>query len=410
MILYTDYDLRVIPVMGDSDWGQIDRVQNLDKTGTINKIRVEEVGNEDVVGYIDQAPAVTYRLTQLEYGSLSFFEKLANKKNQNSLDLGDFKTSAFDICAYLTNDDGTFIGTLWLPKLRLSGFSITIGDPQGLIERSFDFVGEDWIRWQGNNKYLIYKEDTVESADLESDNSVHITVDDPDAVEDPDNSGTYILRVVRVRSGTATELTAGTDYSFETHAGGDILIVESCQANDVIKYWYTASSYIGGSTPFTANTSDLEGIHANSATITIQSGTQIYKLQSVTIDVRFDRQDLFEIGNSEVVQRGIRNKTVTITLGRLYEDATIEELLREKTPADDYGKLDIRKFGSDFKLKVKLYEDSDKNTFKIGYCADNLAPSEIGGGVSVDNYTEARNTLAGEELVISDDLTTFNAL
>lgn len=407
MILYTDYDPRIIPVFGDSDWDEIDRVQTLDKTGTINKIRVDEVGNDALVGYIDQPPTIGYRLTQLEYGSLTFWEKLVNKKSQTSITLADFKTSAFDICAYLTDDGGTFKGTLWIPKLRTAGFSISVADPNSLLERSFDFAGEDWIHWQGNNKYLIYKECTVESGEV----TKTITVSDPSAVQDPDfDSGDeddYILRVVRVRSGTATELVAGTgdnEYSYSAPT----LTIDSCETDDVIKYWYTAGSYIGSQTPFVANTSDLAGIHANSINISIESESTIYRLQGVTIDVRFDRQDLFELGNDNVVQRGVRNKTVTVTLGRIFEDATIEEVLRGKSA--DYGKLDLRKFGDELKVKVKVYSDRTHSTFKIGYCATKLAPSEIRGGTSVDNYVDYGNTMVGEALSIVNDETIFDAL
>ena len=399
----SEYKPRVVPVMGAGDWNEIDRVQSIDKTGTINTIRVEEVGNPDVVGQIKQPPTIAYRMTQNEYGSLDFYKKLANVNTGNIIVPNDFKSSAFDICSYLF-EDSTFEGTIWIPKLRVAGFSITIGDPNSLIERSFDFVGEDWITWQGTNKYLIYKSDTVESGEA---GNFDITVSDPSAVEDPKVSGTYILRVVRIRSSVATELEAGagTDqYSYSAPT----LTVNDCEVGDIVKYWYTASSYIGGETPFVPNTSDLPGIHANSASIYLASGNYVYRLQSVTIDNRFDREDLFEIGNSEIVQRGIRNKTVTITLGRILETFTIEEILAGEVTG--FGKLDIREFGTDLELKVKLFSDKTKATFKIGYFANKLTPSEIRGGAGVDTHVEAGDTLTGEYLSICDDETTFDAL
>lgn len=416
MILYTDYKPRIIPVFGDSDWDEIDRVQSLDKTGTINKIRVDEVGNDELVGYIDQPPTIGYRMTQREYGSLTFWKKLANKADSvNSISLNDFKTSAFDICAYLTDDDGTFKGTQQLPKLRLAGFSISVADPNSLLERGFDFVGEDWIHWQGANQYLIYKQITAGSGD---EGDYEITIGDPVAVADPDKTVSdddqYILRVVRIRVvdgvETATELVAGSgtnEYSYSDPT----LTVNDCLLDDVIKYWYTAGSYIGDDpTKIFVASNDLAGIHASAITISLENESTVNRLQSITVDVRLDRQDLFELGNDEVVQRGVRNKTVTITLGRLFEDTTIEEVLRGESSS--YGKLDIRKFGDELKVKVYVYEDSTKTEakFKIGYCSTKLAPSELREGTSVDNYVDTGNTLVGEALQICDDFTTFSAL
>lgn len=403
MVRYVEDKVRMIPVLGTGTWKQLDRVQSIDKTGTINKLKVEELGRDGVVEYVDQPPSVTYRLNQFEYGDIEIFRTLGNQADsETSVDLNDFKVSTFDICSYLTDDDATFVGTVWIPKLRLTGFSINIGSPTGLIERNFDFIGEDWITWQGNNKYLIYKEETVESGEFESGDTMHITVSEPSAVQDPDDL-VYILRVVRVRSGTSTELVAGTDYSYSAPT----LVVENCEVGDLIKYWYTAGSYITAETPFTNNDSDLPAIHANSASITLETGNYLYRLQNVAIDARLERFDVFEIGNDEVVTRGVRTKTVTITLDRNLEDFVFEEILAGQ--ATGYGKLDIRKFSDKFTLRVKLYSSSAKTLFKIGFKAIDLAPSEIRRGSSVGNYTTFGNTLTGQDLTISNLEATIDA-
>jgi hypothetical protein len=406
MINYTDFDPKIIPVLGTGDWSNIDRAQSIDKTGTLNKIKVEEIGRDGVVEYVNQPPSVTYRLTQMEYGSISFFNKLANvADNIDTLDLNDFKTSTFDICAFLTDDDGTFKGTQWLPKLRFSGFSINIGSPQALIQRNFDFVGEDWIVWQGANKYLIMKKETIESGDIISGDTIEFTVEDPIAVTDP-ITGKVIQRVVKISNGVSTELVEDTDYTYES---GGTLTIEDCILGDVIKYWYTAGSFESGEVPFEENDTDLPAIHADSASIFLASGNYVYRLQSVTIDVRLERFDISEIGNSEIVLRGVRTKTVTITLGRLLQTFTIEEILAGQVA--DFGKLDIREFSDKFILRVYLYTDKEKEIgdFEIGFKAIDLAPSEIRGGASIGNYVEAGNTLTGQDLTISTVKATIDA-
>jgi hypothetical protein len=411
LIHSSSYKPKVIPVNGLGSWSEIDRVQSIDKTGTLNRIKVEEVGRDGVVDYIKQTPSVGYRMTQLEYGSLEFFNRICNKADANtSLTLSDFKTSTFDICAYKDDDAGTFKSTLWLPKLRTAGFGINIGSPTGLIERSFDFIGEDWIEWQGNNKYLIFRQETVESGEFESGNTVHYNLSGgtyPAPVADPDDTDKYILRVVRVRSGTATELTATTDYYYE-HDDTELLVY-SCQVGDTINIWYTATTYISGSNPFTENDSDLAGIHADSASIYLATNNYVYRLQSIALDVRFEREDIFEVGNNVVVSRGIRNKTVTYTLGRILEALTIEEVLRGKSA--DYGKLDIRQFATDLATRVYIYANNSKNTgdFKIGFKSTDLTPSEIRGGAANDTYVNQGNTLEGENLTISNVKGTIDA-
>ena len=397
IIRYSKYRPRIIEVLGSGSADEIDRVQSIDKTGTINKTKVEEVGTDGVVEYVNQPPSVAYRMVQMEYGQLSFFNKLANKADDNdTIELTDFAASTFDICSYMTDDADTFKGTNWIPKLRLSGFSINIGSPTALIQRNFDFVGEDWINWQGDNKYLIYKEKEVESGDLGSGGDVEITISDPVAVEDPDDE-VYIIRVVRIRDSVATELSAAdADYAYDTGT----LTIEDCEADDLIKYWYTATTYIAGETPFTSNTTDLPAIQADSVSIYLETGNYVYRLKSANIDVRLTRQDEGEIGNTDIVQRGIGEKTVTITLDRNLEDLTIEELIAGQTT--DYGKLDIRKFTDKLTIRVKLFSDNNKGTFLMGFKCGNLAPSEIRGGTSVGNYTGQGNTLVGQDCVISD--------
>jgi len=125
MIHSSYYQPRIFPLYGDVAPAEIDRAQAIDPTTTLNRDKVEEIGRDGVVGYVKRSPTVAYRLTQLEYGSMEFWRKITNKGDAiTTITLADFKTPAFDICAYLTDDDGTFKGTIWYPKLRTSGFSI----------------------------------------------------------------------------------------------------------------------------------------------------------------------------------------------------------------------------------------------------------------------------------------------
>jgi len=405
MIHSSYYKPRIFSIKGDVEPAEIDRAQSIDPTVSLNREKVEEIGRDGVVGWLKKSPTVAYRLTQLEHGNIEFWQKLVNSAvlgsdGQTEIAMSDFKTPYFDICAYLTDDDGTFRGTLLYPALRTAGFSINIGDPQDMVERSFDFVGEQAMIWQGDNKYYIYNRHEAGSGD---DNEIDLSAKLP--AEDPDNAGTFMFRVVRIRSGVTTELT-DSDYSYDS-AG--VLTITSIEADDVIKVWYTSAT--APDTQFTLNDSDVEGILGDSVSIYLyipasgkpSSSDYIYRLQSVTLDVRFDREDIREIGNKDIVARGVRNTTVTTTLGRILEQFTVEEVLRGE--AEGYGKIDVSQFSDQVALIIKVFEDNTKSTFKYGFKATGLAPTEIRGGAGVNEYVKEDANMEGESLIITADET-----
>ena len=403
MIHSSYYRPRIFPIKGDTADAEIDRAQAIDPTISLNREKVEEIGRDGIVGYLKKSPTIGYRLTQLEYGNVEFWQKLVNSSTlgangETGITLSDFKTPYFDVCAYLTDDDGTFRGTALYPGLRCSGFSLTIGDPQDMIERSFDFVGENAKILKDDNKYYIYGRHEAGSG---GDDEIDLSAKAP--VENPENAGTYMFRVVRVRAGVTTELTRTTDYSYDD--GTKVLTITSIQASDVIKYWY--SSGTAPDTQFTLNDSDVAGIVGDSVSIYLyipgsgspSSSDYIYRLQNVTLDVRFDREDIREIGNREIVARGVRNNTVTVTLGRILEQFTIEDVLR----GSDLGVIDVQNLSDEVALIIKIYDENTKSSFKYGFKATGLTPTELRGGASINEYVRQDNTLEGEDLTISAD-------
>ena len=123
MIHSSYYRPRIFPHDGDVADAEIDRAQAIDPTVTLNREKVEEIGRDGVVGYIRRTPTIAYRLTQLEYGAMEFWRKLANKGDAvDTLDLNDFKTPTFDICAYNKSRFSNFLadtGTISEPESAL---------------------------------------------------------------------------------------------------------------------------------------------------------------------------------------------------------------------------------------------------------------------------------------------------
>jgi len=405
MIEASYYRPRIFPISGLAEDAEIDRAQAIDPTVSLNREKVEEIGRDGVVGYLKRSPTATYRLTQYEYASIEYFQKIIGtttlgSSGQTGITLSDFKTPYYDICGYLVDDDGTFTGTVLYPALRTAGFSITIGDPQAVVERSFDLVGDNYIIWQDDNKYYIYDSYTAGSGD---DDELYLGAIPP--AIDPDDS-TYMYRVVRVRSGVTTELVETTDYTY-SNATKKLTIVSPI-ADDLFKCWY--SSGTAPTVQFTNNDVDVPAIIGDSVSIYLyvpasgkpESSDYLYRLQSVTLDVTFDREDLREIGSKNVVQRGVKDKTVTVTLGQILESFTIEEVLRGE--ASGYGKLDVTELGDDTALIVNFFDDNDKGSFKYGMKATGLSPTELRGGPTVNEYVNTEATLEGEDLTISADV------
>lgn len=409
MINASDYKPRIVPVLGDVDSAEIDRAQSIDPTVALNREKVTEIGREEVVGYLKKSPTVGYRLTQLEYGSIEMWEKLTNsnakgESGEDPITLDEFKTPCFDILGFLTDDDGTFRGTKMYPALRTSGFSISIGDPQARIERSFDFVGESAITWQGANKYVIYGKHTCGSA---SDNVIDLSVSGtPAPAVDPDNAGVYMFRVVRVTAlGVSTVLVNGTDYVYENV--GQTLTITTVTTGDVIKYAYTSAD--APDVIFTPNDSDPSALLGDCASVYMyipasgkpSASDYVYRLQSINFDATFDREDLREIGNASVVQRGIKTNTVTANYSTILEQFTIDEILRGEVAG--YGKIDIEKFTDQITLIVKIYTDNTKSTFAYGFKMTGMSPTDVKDAVATTEYVKSDGTLTGEEMIITKD-------
>jgi len=414
MIPSSLYKPRVFPIKGDTVPSEIDRAQTIDPTASPNREKVEEIGNANIVGYVKKSPTIGYRLTQYEYGSIEFYQKLVNSDvlgndGQTEIAISDFKTPYFDICAYLTDDDTTFRGTLYYPAQRVSGFSLSISDPQAIMERSFDFVGEKAQTLRDTNKYLIYVRDDVETADLVTGDDVVISLSTREPAEDPrtGHSGEYMFRVVRVRDAgepteTSTELTRITDYNYDSVEKE--LRVEVCEVGDIIKIWYSSATAPTVQFTPTGGISALVGDCASIYLYVPKTGETpgvIHRLQSVTLDVSFDREDIREIGSKDVVARGIKDSTITVTLGRILEDFTIERALAE----EDVGIIDVENLSDDITLIIKIFGDNTKanSVFKYGFKATGLTPTEFVHGASVDEYVTRGNTLEGEALKISAD-------
>lgn len=409
MIHSSQYQPKLSPVYVDSPDIDLDRVQDLTSTLTMNRAKVDEIGRVGIVGWRQLTPSVTVSMKQLEYGNILSYVNLANLGPQaTQVSLTDFKASAFDIMGFATNDSGVFLGTIMYPRLRLSGFTINISDPMQVIERTFNFIGEDEISFENNSAYVVRQRYVAPSSQV-ANAGLNITVNSPTPQPDPDNSGKYILRVVRTSaniptSGTtlSTELNWGTDWSYD---GVSVLRINNAYAGDVFWVWYSAATYLPGQTPFTYNNADLPVITAECASIFLGTGQYVYRLQSVSIDCTLARKDVREIGNYLIVSEGVDDYNTKVTLGRVLETFTVEEFLRGNALGTG-TKIDPRKFQSNFQLYVNIYSANTKlaSQYKLSYVCTDLAPTKKDIGSTVQQYVTAGTTLEGQTFFVTNNI------
>jgi len=378
---------------------QINRLQEITGDLTLNRDKMYEIGRVGLLGYRQRTPAFAGRFRQYENGDMAFWYDLANVVtptggDPHSINLDSIKTTYTDISAYLTDDNGTFTGTIWFPKLRVSSFTLNIADPDAILERSINLVGEDYKILDGN--YFAYKTQVVSAPGEE-------VIDLTGLAPVEFASDQYIFRVLRIRAGIVSDLvkdsTGVLANSWSYNIAGKLVIVKDCLASDRIKVYYeSATAY---TTVWTNDDVNEKALLAEYCEIFIKfgTGTRVYRLQTVGIDVAFERADYKEIGNSEIVQTGVKNATTKIALNRFTEGFSLEDILAGDTT---YPYIDPSNFKQTIQLMVKVYKEKEHTNFKIGYLMNNISPTAIGTSQATEDYNKGTTSLECDNLLISD--------
>jgi len=391
-----------IPVKADVTPDNMDRVQSFSGGVSQPSENVYEIGRLDKVctdkGILEQ----TCSITQLEYGKIDAYLQFAGLSAEPSggLQLSDFNNSLTDI--YVpgkTEYNGTVEQTLWLQKTVVDSINLNISDAEAKIERSFDISGDKFKILREANKYLIFKEDDAPTG---TSGSYNITLNDPVPVEDPNNTGVYILQLYRIRSGVATELNLTTDYTYTS--GTNILNIISGLAGDNYRIWYSAGSYGTSGDPFVLNDADECFIKADSVTVLINDGThsdlELDLLTSLSISASLNRINEAVIGNDEKILKDVETTEVALSLEGRIKDSSIEEALMIQA-GQSWGIIDPSKF-SEVSVTVKIYEDSTKSSFLIGYKMTGLSFSDESRDFDANAFGTKPINLAGTNLLITE--------
>jgi hypothetical protein len=394
---------RIYPWYGNTQPVDIDRVQSFSGGVTQPSDKVYELGRLEKICTDLRILEEKCTLTQLEYGEIDFYLSLANKATMPSggLELSDFDGSLMDVISVGKDKfGGTMEQTLWLPKLSLNSITFNIANADARIERSFDLGGDFFKILKNNNKIYMQKIYTVPSG--YSNSAYSIVISDPAPVLDPNVASKYIQRVMRTRSGVDTELEITTNYTWTN--GTTTLAVLGSTSGDVLKVVYTASGFGTGGDYTSQNDADLCYISADSVTVTLQSGVgtevELDRLTSLNIAATLNRISEGVIGLEEKLLKNVESYDVKVALNGRIKDAKIEEVLMGQA-GNSWGIIDPNEFKTDVVLRVKVYEDASKTTFKLGYKVTGLSFSDTTEDATANAFWTEGINLNSDNLLIS---------
>ena len=389
-----------VPVTAEvtpADW---DRVQTFSPATSQPSEKLYEIGRLAKMTTSKDTLEASLSITQMEYGKIDSFLQLANLSAEPvaGLALTDFSSAKTDF--YLPGKDeyaGTVEQTLWLQKMVLDSMTIEMNANER-IQRTFEMSGDFCKIARYTNKYVIFVSDTVASGEAVD---YEIDLSDPAPVVTPNTADTYILQLYRIRSGTATQITSGYTYS-------DIdkkLTIASVLPADVYRIWYTAGSYSTAGDPTALNDDDDYYIKADNCTVTVDDGTNdaitLTQLTSLSIQATLNRNDAGAIGTAEKIFNEVENYDVTLALGGYVKNSTIQEALMTQA-GQNWAIIDYSLFSS-VDVTVKVYQESTKTTFMIGYKVTGCDFSDDGATYNANEFAESPVNLNSDNLLITED-------
>lgn len=362
------------------------------------------VGQKDKCGTERDIPENTVPLTQLERGEIDTYLTLANlaAKPSGGIELDDFSNALVDAVYYVREEEqGTVEATIWNPKTAISSFNLSV-DADERIVRSIELLGENRRILNGDeNKFLIYKTNTAPSG---TSGAYSIDVSDPEPNVNPFNSGEFILRVDRVRAGILDTLVEGTDYTYDL--GNTEIDIVAAETGDVFQIYYSSDSFGTAGDPTTVDPDSICFLKAENATILIEDGNgtsvELDNLTSLALDATIERLNEATIGRTDRIKE-ITETPVTLSLtARAKSDFTVEKAFMGDVDATDMVS-DINAFVENVKVTIKIYNNSDKDTFLIGYQVDNLAFNDSSFAVTANEFSSLDFTASTTDILITDD-------
>ena len=367
------------------------------------------VGSEDVFvvgkkvkcGTQKETPEVTIPLSQLERGEMDSYLTLANLSAEpgGGLTLLDFNSSLTDVVYYLKDEfNGLVDASMWMPKCAVSSITLNIDDPESRMTRDIELSNDDRRVLLGANRFLIYVTNTAPSGVA---GAYVIDVSDPVPVVDPKNPGVFILRIDRTRAGETVTLVLTTDYTFDD--GADEITIIDGLTDDKYDIYYSASSFGSAGDPTTVDNDSICFLKSENITVLISDSineVEMDRLSSLTLTATLNRIDENVLGNPDRILREISDTPVTVDLsGRVKRWNGEKAFMNQLTEADMISS--VQDFNDNVRVTVKIYSNSNKDTFLIGYQIDNLSYTDGSFSATANEFATIDISAQSDDVLIT---------
>ncbi len=384
--------------------GSADDLHGLTDVGADPSVGSEDVfvvGKKTKCGTEKETPEVTIPLAQLERGEMDSYLTLANRDTEpaGGLTLLEFNSSLTDVVYYMKDQfDGVLTSSIWMPKCAVSSITLNIDDPESRMTRDIELSNDDRRVLLGANKYLIHVKNTAPSGIA---GNYIIDVSDPTPVVDPKNAGIFILRIDRTRGTETDTLTLTTDYTFNDPSD-EITIIDG-QANDVYNIYYSASSFGSAGDPTTIDNDSICFLKSENITVLISDSineVEMDRLSSLTLTATLNRIDENVLGNPDRILREIEDTPVTVDLsGRVKRWNGEKAFMNQLTEADMISS--VQDFNDNVRVTVKIYSNSNKDTFLIGYQIDNLSYTDGSFSATANEFATIDISAQSDDVLIT---------
>lgn len=368
---------------------------------SVGSENVYVVGRKNKCATDKETPESTIPLTQFERGEVDTYNTLSNLTAEPGAGYSElsFDSSFIDAIYYVKNEfNGDVVASVWMPKTVVTSLTLNVDDPEGRITRDIELSGDDERVFLGTNKFLIHKTDTAPSG---TSGNYDIVVNDPSPVENPHVSGRFIERIDRTRSGELTTLTKTTDYTFND--GTDTITILSAESGDLYNIYYSASSFGSAGDPTSVDSDSPCFLKAENVTILVSDGTtevEMDRLSSLTLTATFNRIDENVLGNDERILREISDTPITIDASGRIKNWLPEKAFMNTLNSDNLASS-VADFNDNVRVTVKIYNNSDKDTFLIGYQVDNLSLTDSSLSFTANEFGTADLSAESDEVLIT---------
>jgi hypothetical protein len=389
----------LIPNKGNTP-ASIHGLTNTNLASSVDSEDVFVVGKSDRCATDKGIPEATVTLPQLERGEIETYLRLANLDSEpsNGLTLLDFSSGLVDYVQFERDSfDGEIEQTKWVPKATLTSLTLDIADPEARIERTIELLGDNKHELAYDNKLLIHKAVTAGSG---VSGSFVINVSDPIPSTDPNNSGSYILRVDRTRAGETETISTWTYDS-----GTQEITVTDAETDDVYRVYYSAQEFGTSDDPTTVDSGNPCFLKASNVTVLIgdeNTEVELDLLTSLSITATIERINESVIGSKERVLREISSTPVDVSLSGRVKDSSILLAFMQKLGVQ-HGITDINKYLDVVSVTVKIYSDDTKSTFLLGYKTTGLAFTDDSQDMTANEFGTLDVSASSTNLLITTD-------